>query len=582
MKMKYKLYIVIFMVMCILPFAGMAVAKTETTTENRTMAAFPSFMEEGKWNVNYLQDLGAYFEDHYAFRNLLVSVDSQIQAKLFKTSNMDTVIVGKNDWLYYTASLDNYLGQNLMSDQEVYNSLVQNYEIMKKELGSIMAYSALGKKEEAYALANGVVSDSSSAIQENINVLKEHANSTASTARERLSAVYTGSLICSIVIIAISILLLLTALYCVMKYIIKPILATNKDIREIISGIDNGEGDLTKRVTILSNDEIADLGNGINIFMEKLQGILKLIIENTNLMEGVVEAVDKSVAASNDSASDLSAMTEELSATMQDVGQSVNVINDSANNVREDVDIIASKSNEINTFSKQMKEDADNMESNARNNMEQTSEKVGEILEVLNNAIEDSKSVDQVNNLTNDILSISSQTNLLALNASIEAARAGEAGKGFAVVAEEIRQLADSSRETANRIQQINSVVVKAVSNLSDNANNLVKYMQQTILPEFERFVDSGASYKNNASYIEDAMNEFVLKTDALKKNIDEIAGSINTITAAVDEGAEGVNSTAENTQNLVEDIVNISSKMKENKAIAKTLQESTDIFAIF
>ena len=120
------------MVMCILPFAGMAVAKTETTRENRTMAAFPSFMEEGKWNVNYLQDLGAYFEDHYAFRNLLVSVDSQIQAKLFKTSNMDTVIVGKNDWLYYTASLDNYLGQNLMSDQEVYNatynlSIVQEY-----------------------------------------------------------------------------------------------------------------------------------------------------------------------------------------------------------------------------------------------------------------------------------------------------------------------------------------------------------------------------------------------------------------------------------------------------------------------
>lgn len=171
-------------------------------------------------------------------------------------------------------NLEDYKKYVSDSDQEVYNSLVQNYEIMKKELGSIMAYSALGKKEEAYALANGVVSDSSSAIQENINVLKEHANSTASTARERLSAVYTGSLICSIVIIAISILLLLTALYCVMKYIIKPILATNKDIREIISGIDNGEGDLTKRVTILSNDEIADLGNGINIFMENFREYL--------------------------------------------------------------------------------------------------------------------------------------------------------------------------------------------------------------------------------------------------------------------------------------------------------------------
>ena len=213
---------------------------------------------------------------------------------------------------------------------------------------------------------------------------------------------------------------------------------------------------------------------------------------------------------------------------------------------------------------------------NQADNVEQASNQAAESTKQVSNRVE------EVKGIVATILSISSQTNLLALNASIEAARAGEAGKGFAVVAEEIRQLADSSRETANRIQQINSVVVKAVSNLSDNANNLVKYMQQTILPEFERFVDSGASYKNNASYIEDSMNEFVLKTDALKKNIDEIAGSINTITAAVDEGAEGVNSTAENTQNLVEDIVNISSKMKENKAIAKTLQESTDIFAIF
>ena len=205
-----------------------------------------------------------------------------------------------------------------------------------------------------------------------------------------------------------------------------------------------------------------------------------------------------------------------------------------------------------------------------------------QILDMYDQAAKTNESAQKIKDAANLINDIADQTDLLALNASIEAARAGEAGKGFAVVAEEIRQLADSSRETANRIQQINSVVVKAVSNLSDNANNLVKYMQQTILPEFERFVDSGASYKNNASYIEDAMNEFVLKTDALKKNIDEIAGSINTITAAVDEGAEGVNSTAENTQNLVEDIVNISSKMKENKAIAKTLQESTDIFAIF
>ena len=467
-------------------------------------------------------------------------------------------------------------------DMDTYNSLVSNCDTMKYELGNIMAYSALGKNEEAYAIANGVVSDSSTAIQKDIEVLSTHANDTASEARERLTSVYVSSLVSNGIVIIISVILIIVAIYCVMKYVIKPIIATNKDIRDIIDGIDNGEGNLTKRVRVISNDEIADLGNGINLFMDKLQEILKLIIENTNYMENVVAEVDGSVAKSNDSASDLSAMTEELSATMQDVGLSVNTINDNADAIRKDVEIIATKSDDINKFSKEMKANAEKIESDSRYNMVQTGEKVGNILDVLNRAIEDSKSVDQVNNLTNDILNISSQTNLLALNASIEAARAGEAGKGFAVVADEIRQLADSSRETANKIQSINSVVVAAVNNLSDNANNLVSYLQQTILPELQTFVDGGVKYKENASYIENAMDEFVEKTDVLKKNMEEIAHSINTITTVVDEGAAGVNNAAISTQDLVEDIVNISNKMIENKGIAQNLKNSTNIFAKF
>ena len=478
--------------------------------------------------------------------------------------------------------LDEYKKYVQNDDMDTYNSLVSNYNTMKYELGNIMAYSALGKNEEAYAIANGVVSDSSTAIQKDIEVLSTHANDTASEARERLTSVYVSSLVSNGIVIIISVILIIVAIYCVMKYVIKPIIATNKDIRDIIDGIDNGEGDLTKRVRVISNDEIADLGNGINLFMDKLQEILKLIIENTNYMENVVAEVDGSVVKSNDSASDLSAMTEELSATMQDVGLSVNTINDNADNILKDVEIIATKSDDINQFSKEMKANAEKIESDARYNMIQTGEKVGNILDVLNKAIEDSKSVDQVNNLTNDILNISSQTNLLALNASIEAARAGEAGKGFAVVADEIRQLADSSRETANKIQSINSVVVTAVNNLSDNANNLVSYLQQTILPEFQTFVDGGVKYKDNASYIESAMDEFVEKTDVLKKNMDEIAHSINTITTVVDEGAAGVNNAAISTQDLVEDIVNISNKMIENKSIAQNLKNSTNIFAKF
>ena len=219
------------------------------------------------------------------------------------------------------------------------------------------------------------------------------------------------------------------------------------------------------------------------------------------------------------------------------------------------------------------------METAARNNMQATKEKVSQILNVLHKAIKDSESVNQVNNLTNDILSISGQTNLLALNASIEAARAGEAGKGFAVVADEIRQLAESSKEAANNIQKINGIVIEAVNNLSTEAQNLVSYMEEGILPEFEKFVETGEQYREDSVYIENVMNDFNSKTEQLNISVAEIAGSIDSITSAIAEGAKGVNGTAESTQVLVEDIYNISLHMDKNHEIAGDLKKETEIF---
>ena len=296
-------------------------------------------------------------------------------------------------------------------------------------------------------------------------------------------------------------------------------------------------------------------------------------------MESVVAEVLKSVRTSNDSASDLSAVTEELSAAMGEVSESANAINNNAESVNAEVSAMAERSIEINEYSKTMKEHAVAMEEAARDNMQQTSVKVNEILDVLNQAIEDSKSVDQVNSLTNDILNISSQTNLLALNASIEAARAGEAGRGFAVVASEISQLADSSRVAANHIQDINKVVTDAVHNLSGNANTLVEYMQEFILPDFEKFVEEGEQYRDNASYIESSMDDFTTRTEELKGMVAEIADSINSITGSINEGVKGLAGAADSTQTLVYDMDNISDRMDVNQRIAGDLQKETSIF---
>ncbi|MDD6570898.1 MAG: methyl-accepting chemotaxis protein [Thermoflexaceae bacterium] len=545
-------------------------------------------------NINKVNSNASVIADEYMIsisklgeiQNATQAIHRQGLSHIVAT-NLDTMIDTVDTIRAEQAVLEEYLEEYeknylLDKDKESFQKIIENYEGMKYEIANMMAYSANSKKEAAYELANGAISDYSMAIQNEIQNLITDTNEEAAMAREKLTGVYDSARISNFVTIAISVISLAVSLICVLFLLIRPISDTNKQIREIIADIDRNEGDLSKRIRIVSLKEIAELGNGFNIFMDKLQNILKMIIENTNKMETVVEAVQESVHASNDSSSDLSALTEELAATMQEVGNSAGVINKNIVLVRDDVDLIADKSNEINNYSKKMKTEAENMESNARTNMEETGAKVQEILDVLNKAIEDSKSVEQVNGLTNEILSISSQTNLLALNASIEAARAGEAGKGFAVVADEIRQLADSSRSTANRIQDINAVVTEAVYNLAGNAHNLVEYMNESILPEFSKFVESGVQYRDNATYIENVMNEFTMKTDALRKEMDEMTNSIATIANAIDEGVNGVNGAAESTQLLVCDMDKISSRMNENEEIANILQQGTSIFTKF
>ena len=465
------------------------------------------------------------------------------------------------------------------SDRENYEAILSNYEGLKYENANLMAYSANGNKEAAYALANGAISEYADKIDQNITAIQEVVNNNADTAKQQLTKVYKYSLTVSFVTIAVSMASLLFAVFSVLKMVIVPLSKTKNEINEIIDGIDRREGDLTRRVTIMENQEVAAVGSGINLFMGKLQDIFKTIIHNSKRMETVVNEVRESVMTSNSSVSDLSALTEELSATMQEMSDNASLINSNTESVAGEVNQIAERTTEINNYTKEMKGHADSMESAARSNMESTGTKVNEILEVLNRAIEDSNSVNQVNSLTDDILNIASQTNLLALNASIEAARAGDAGRGFAVVATEISQLAAASQEAANRIQQINSVVTQAVHNLADNANGLVQYMNESILPEFEEFVTAGSEYKNKATYIENVMNEFESKTDSLKNTMVEIQRSINTIAHAIEEGAKGVSNAADSTQVLVTDMENNSNRMDENFEIATDLKKETAIF---
>jgi len=226
-----------------------------------------------------------------------------------------------------------------------------------------------------------------------------------------------------------------------------------------------------------------------------------------------------------------------------------------------------------------MQQRASALEQNAVRNKQDATNMIANILTTLTQAIEDSKSIDQVNGLTGEILSISSQTNLLALNASIEAARAGEAGRGFAVVAEEIRQLAENSKNTANNIQYINNMVTVAVKELIKNSNELVNYINNQVLPDYDSLVASGKQYNDDAVYVNDVVGQFNTMASELTTLVTSITESIDGIASAVEESSNGVSTAAMETAELVKEINQISEEMESNSEIAGKLKEESAIF---
>ena len=151
-KIGSSVFVAACLVLCLLPFAGMAIAPTNTTTENRKLVSFPEIKEEGKWNQEWLSQAGAYFEEHFAFRPYFVTADSEIMGKVFGVSNMDTVIDGQDGWLYYTATRDDYLGAAVLSERGVYNALhnLSLFQRYVEENGAKFLFTSAPNKNSLY------------------------------------------------------------------------------------------------------------------------------------------------------------------------------------------------------------------------------------------------------------------------------------------------------------------------------------------------------------------------------------------------------------------------------------------------
>ena len=222
------------------------------------------------------------------------------------------------------STLDEYASKY---DDANIQTMIDDYQSFKDAIMILLAQSANQKTKDAYATANGILLDSAYKLDEDINAMIDAIHANSESGREQL---YSANLIASVailIIVVISIIAVILAIIMVSRHIIRPVLKAENELQDIIEGINRREGDLTKRITVQYEDEIGALSKGINAFIEHLQDIFTIITNNSTAMDKVVSDVLGSVQTSNSSASDLSALTEELSATMQEVANSASAIN---------------------------------------------------------------------------------------------------------------------------------------------------------------------------------------------------------------------------------------------------------------
>ena len=380
---------------------------------------------------------------------------------------------------------------------------------------------------------------------------------------------YTGVVLLFLILFLI--LMAVASLFSII-HIARPAKSASDQLDDIISRIRNNEGDLASRIHVKTKNEVGQLVDGINNFIEQLQGIMNIIKVQSENMDILTSNIGSNVQDSNESAGGISATMEQMSASMEEIAATIGQIAEGSDTVLHEVQNMNNSVDNGVELVQKIKRRAGEMHQNTIAGKDQTSGKIIEIREMLGEALEESRSVEKIKQLTGEILDITSQTNLLSLNASIEAARAGDAGKGFAVVADEIRALADSSANTANNIQNISNLVISAVEKLAGNAETMLRFVDEKVLQDYDEFVVVVEKYESDADSMNSLIEEFSKNTGEIRDTISAMTTGLNDISTAVDESARGVTNVAESAVSLVSSMEQIKQQTVSNQEISQRL----------
>ena len=376
------------------------------------------------------------------------------------------------------------------------------------------------------------------------------------------------------------VVVMIVSIVIILKVVTAPLRRTAVELDSIIEDIRQQKGDLSRRISVRSDNEIGSVVEGINEFVETLQTIMQQLKDNADSLKETSGAISVRMNEANGSVERSNNAMDQVTASIQSVTETTDDISQKLNGVRDSVNNMGRLTKEGSGFAADVMKQADQIQREADEKKNKTGKRIEELNEVLIRSVKNSAQVSRIGELTENILDIASETNLLSLNASIEAARAGEAGRGFAVVAGEISKLAEDSSKIAADIQGISNNVTSAVKELSENATAVIEFINTVVLADYDAYVQTGDKYEQSAKHFNEVLTGLLNSTTELDSAMVTMNKAMNAINESVGVSADAIHAAENSAGEISDNIADVNTLVSTNQDICNALNREVGRFA--